>query len=503
MTITKSQEVKEELQRMFSGEDFENKLKQWLELFNHVSVHEAESRLQMWRDEGAKSQEAKEELQRLFPGEDIDNKLNEWLALYSQRAQMAENRLQMWRDEVERQKLGLQQQENSVTDYTELNDSVTPLGITVMGFTDIGSVGQGGWTGKISLKSNESVNVDQKLSTYYLKVIVAKGDDIGNSIVQYEEINKIFSVIDKMKRARACVTEFENFEVNWTSSDGLFSLSVFNNDKGKIALMIKAGSAAFFPDNLQLLDDINVLFQRGKNYIEEHLQRVGYVGFKILEEARRAREEFSAKLPDLITERTSRYMQVLSRKFVQLTYMDEYDTREYSSFFSELDRFMGKIIPELNDDQRVVARNIISEMVEMYASDPINNIIRIDPDMNPLDYERYCANVFLQAGWTINMTPKTGDQGADIVINSDELTAVVQCKLYSQPVGNGAVQEVIAAREYYQAPIAIVVSNATFTTSARQLAAIANVVLMHHNEIETYSGKLGVKSIVVPIEKQV
>jgi hypothetical protein len=323
MTISKSQEVKEELQRMFSGEDFENKLKQCLELFNHVSVHEAESRLQMWRDEGAKSQEAKEELQRLFPGEDIDNKLNEWLALYSQRAQMAANRLQMWRDEVERQKFGLQQQENSVTDYTELNDSVIPLGITVMGSTDIGSIGQGGWTGKISLKANESVNVDQNLSTYYLQVTVVQGDVVGNSIVEYEEINKIFGVIDKIKRAGVCVTEFEKFVVNWISRDGLFSLSVFNNDKGKIALMIKAGSATFFPNNLQLLDDLRLLFQKAKSYIEEHLQQVGYIGFKILEEEQRAREEFSAKLPELITERTSRYMQVLSRKFVQLTYMDE------------------------------------------------------------------------------------------------------------------------------------------------------------------------------------
>lgn len=50
-----------------------------------------------------KIQAAKEELQRLFPGEDISNKLNEWLILYRSREQLAVNRLQMWEKEAERQ----------------------------------------------------------------------------------------------------------------------------------------------------------------------------------------------------------------------------------------------------------------------------------------------------------------------------------------------------------------------------------------------------------------
>lgn len=470
MTKTRSQEVREELQSLFSGEDFENKFKEWQALFNGVSIHRAENLLQAFRFEAAKAQEVKEELKR---------KLS---------------------DEFDRKK-SRELQQNSlkyITDYTELSDRFIPLGISVRGGTNIGSVGKGGLMGKISLKAMESIEVDQKLSTYFLQVNVVKGDDIGNSTVLYEEIDKILVVIDKLKRAGACVTKFEKFEADWTSSDGLFSLSVFNGDRGEIALMIKAGGVVYFPDNLQIFDEIKFLFQQAKNYIEGHLQQVGYIRFKLLEEEQRIQRELNIKLPDVIIESTSRYIQVLAKKFVQLTYKDEYDTIEYGSFYSEIDRFIGKIIPGLNDEQLVVARKIISDMVEKYATDPTNNIIRIDPDIDPLDYERYCANEFLRSGWTINMTPKTGDQGADIIIKHNDLVAVVQCKRYSQPVGNSAVQEVIAARDYYQASIAVVVSTATFTTPARQLAAMANVVLMHHSEIETYSAKLGVESAVVP-----
>jgi len=46
------------------------------------------------------------------------------------------------------------------------------------------------------------------------------------------------------------------------------------------------------------------------------------------------------------------------------------------------------------------------------------------------------------------------------------------------------VQEVIAGREFEKADIAAVVSNSTFTKSAKQLAGAANVLLLHHAELD-------------------
>ena len=177
---------------------------------------------------------------------------------------------------------------------------------------------------------------------------------------------------------------------------------------------------------------------------------------------------------------------------MQLTYLDDYGTREYGSFYLEIDRFLSKNIPELTADHREIARGIIVNLVEKFTMANENDASGFDVNMSPLDYEIHCANAFSLAGWSTSMTPKTGDQGADVVIKHSDLTGVVQCKLYSQPVGNAAVQEVIAAREYYKASFAIVVSNAAYTTSARQLAAMANVVLLHHGEIKEHSSRLGV-----------
>jgi restriction system protein len=152
-------------------------------------------------------------------------------------------------------------------------------------------------------------------------------------------------------------------------------------------------------------------------------------------------------------------------------------------------------MPGLSEEHRGVARDAIASAVEKLAQEQDNIMGRFDPSMTPLEYELHCAKAFSLAGWSTTMTPKTGDQGADIVLKYHDLAGVVQCKLYGQPVGNSAVQEVIAAREYYQASIAIVVSNAAYTTAARQLAAIANVVLLHHDEIAVHSQRLGLEQL--------
>jgi hypothetical protein len=60
---------------------------------------------------------------------------------------------------------------------------------------------------------------------------------------------------------------------------------------------------------------------------------------------------------------------------------------------------------------------------------------------------------------------------------------VVQCKKYSSPVGNGAVQEIHAARVFENANFAAVVSNAGYTKSAKELARATSVFLLHHLDL--------------------
>lgn len=58
------------------------------------------------------------------------------------------------------------------------------------------------------------------------------------------------------------------------------------------------------------------------------------------------------------------------------------------------------------------------------------------------------------------------------------------CKLYTKPIGNKAVQEIFAAKSHEGADFAAVVTNNTFTKSARQIAVSTGIALLHHKQLQ-------------------
>ena len=107
------------------------------------------------------------------------------------------------------------------------------------------------------------------------------------------------------------------------------------------------------------------------------------------------------------------------------------------------------------------------------------------------EFEEYVANLYKELGYKlIEITKKSGDQGADVVLKKDNIKYVVQAKFYSSPVGNKAVQEIVAALKMYKAQKGIVVTNNTFTNSAIELAKVNDIQLVDGNEINNLRKKI-------------
>ncbi|WP_425311218.1 restriction endonuclease [Leptospirillum ferriphilum] len=66
---------------------------------------------------------------------------------------------------------------------------------------------------------------------------------------------------------------------------------------------------------------------------------------------------------------------------------------------------------------------------------------------------------------------------------------VLQCKRYSYPVGNSAVQEVLAGKSFYKTDVAAVVSKKTFTLSAKGIRP-SGVFLLHHEMLPELEGMI-------------
>lgn len=100
-----------------------------------------------------------------------------------------------------------------------------------------------------------------------------------------------------------------------------------------------------------------------------------------------------------------------------------------------------------------------------------------------LEFEHFCKDILDKNGFYATVTKSTGDSGGDIIATKDNVTYVIQCKKYSDKVGNKAIQEVYTAQGIYKTQRAIVMTNNFFTEQAINEAKILGVELWDRNVV--------------------
>ena len=91
--------------------------------------------------------------------------------------------------------------------------------------------------------------------------------------------------------------------------------------------------------------------------------------------------------------------------------------------------------------------------------------------MDGYQFEEQCAIILKRKHFSkIEVTKSSGDQGVDIIACKHRKKYGIQCKYYTYPVGNKAVQEAYAGANFYDCDKIIVMTNTTFTRSAIELA---------------------------------
>lgn len=109
--------------------------------------------------------------------------------------------------------------------------------------------------------------------------------------------------------------------------------------------------------------------------------------------------------------------------------------------------------------------------------------IREVDNMSGLEFEQFLKPIFERQGYMVNVTQGSGDYGADLLLRKGFKKYVLQAKRYSGNIGISAVQQVVAAVNYYNAQGAIVVTNQYFTKAAVQLAKANNVDLIDRERL--------------------
>lgn len=121
--------------------------------------------------------------------------------------------------------------------------------------------------------------------------------------------------------------------------------------------------------------------------------------------------------------------------------------------------------------------------------------------MDGFQFEEYLAVLFRKHGYKAKITKSSGDYGADLILIKNGEKTVVQAKRYSQKVGIKAIQEIVAAKNYYKADKSMVITNNYFTAPAIELAESSNVELIDRKKLIKMLSKLNPNGTVVnPVE---
>jgi restriction system protein len=100
-----------------------------------------------------------------------------------------------------------------------------------------------------------------------------------------------------------------------------------------------------------------------------------------------------------------------------------------------------------------------------------------------LEFEEFLAGLFRAQGYAAELTPTSGDYGADLILSKEGQRIAVQAKRYVGSVGVQAVQEALSGQAYYQCHTAWVISTGVFTTNALELAEKSGVRMIGRSDL--------------------
>lgn len=129
--------------------------------------------------------------------------------------------------------------------------------------------------------------------------------------------------------------------------------------------------------------------------------------------------------------------------------------------------------------QLTIEEKNINERIKNMKNYIIQTEIKYFDNLNGLEFEEYTKNLLIKLGYIkVEVTKSTNDFGVDVIAEKDNIKYGIQCKNYSDKVGNSAVQEVHAGITHYHCTKGMIITNNYFTSQAINQAQELDIILI-------------------------
>lgn len=140
---------------------------------------------------------------------------------------------------------------------------------------------------------------------------------------------------------------------------------------------------------------------------------------------------------------------------------------------------------ELCSEEAIKRDEVLKKLEDRAASNDLTELVQRFSS-NPVEFEHFCADVFIQLGWDAEVTPPRNDGGYDIVLSStDGIEAIVECKCYSSghSIGRPAIQKLKGANVSLDCDKLYFVTTSSYSKEAVAYAKEAGVTLIDGPEL--------------------
>jgi Holliday junction resolvasome RuvABC ATP-dependent DNA helicase subunit len=103
--------------------------------------------------------------------------------------------------------------------------------------------------------------------------------------------------------------------------------------------------------------------------------------------------------------------------------------------------------------------------------------------MSGYEFERWVADLFSKAGFSVELTPASGDHGVDLWASSDDHLIAVQCKRWDAPVGEPIVRDLYGSMMAAKAQFGCLITTGSVTLQAEQFAKDKPICLIEFDAL--------------------
>lgn len=90
--------------------------------------------------------------------------------------------------------------------------------------------------------------------------------------------------------------------------------------------------------------------------------------------------------------------------------------------------------------------------------------------MDGVSFEKFIGLMFSLRGYKVEFTPRTGDEGVDLIATRDKEKIAIQCKQWKNSVGPQAVQQIFTGKNLSKCTKGILITTASLSPQAERMA---------------------------------